>query len=129
MRDLFSADAVVPAMLGLYALAFLSGGIYYLEQRVSRIRDQFPKHGALAGLTGAAALSIGLHMAISIGGYLLRGDPEFRLGALVSTVAGVGFWVFHIHIDWSLASRLRDGTLALVCGLLAFLTGWWIRGL
>ena len=129
MKDLFSLDVVVTGMLGLYALAFLSGGIYYLEQRVSRIRDQFPKRGPLAALTGVAALGIGVLSAISIGGHLLRSGPDFRLGALVSTVAGAGFWVFHIHVDWSLASRLRDATLALICGMLAFLTGWWIRGL
>jgi len=129
MKHLFSIGVVVPGMLGLYALAFLSGGIYYLEQRVSRIRDQFPRRGPLAVLTGLASLGIGVLAAISIGGYVLSGDPDFRLGALVAALAGVGFWVYHIHIDLTFPSRLRDATLALICAMLAFLTGWWIGGL
>jgi hypothetical protein len=128
MRDFLPIDTLVPGMLGLYALAFLSGGIYYLEQRVSRIRDQFPKQGPLAALTGYAALSIGLLTAISVGGDILGRGPDFRLGALVAALAGAGFWVYHIHIDMTFPSRLRDATLALICGMLALLTGWWIQG-
>ena len=119
---------LIPGMLGLYALAFIAGGIYYLEQRVARIRDQFPRQGPLAFLTGVAALGIGVLAALSIGGYLLRGDPDFRLGALASTLAGVAFWIFHIYVDWSLTSFLRDILLAVICAVLALLTGWWTLG-
>ena len=56
---------IVPAMLGVYALAFIAGGIYYLEQRAARMRDLFPKYGPLAQLIGWTALGIGLLAAIS----------------------------------------------------------------
>jgi hypothetical protein len=121
-----SLTIVVPAMLGLYALAFIAGGIYYLEQRVARIRDQFPKQGPLAKLTGYAALGIGILTAISIGGHFLNKSPDYRMGALVATVAGVGFWIYHVYVDLTPISRVRDGILVFICATLAILTVWWI---
>jgi hypothetical protein len=117
---------LAPLILGLYALVFLAGGISYLEQRAARIRDQFPRHGLLARLTGYAALSIGLLASVSIAGYLIRKQPTFQLGALVATVAGIGFWTYRIHFDLTPASRVRDGLLALICTALAVLTWWWL---
>jgi hypothetical protein len=118
---------LIPGVLGVYALAFLAGGIHYLEQRVARIRDQFPRRALLARLTGLAALGIGLLASISIGGYVLDRAPEYRLGALAATVAGVGFWVYRMHFDLSSANRVRNGLLALVCVALSVLTRLWIR--
>ena len=117
----------IPGMLALYALSFIAGGIYYLEQRVARIRDQFPNRRALAILTGSSALCIGILATISIGGYMIRPGPDMRMGTLVGTVAGVGFWVCRMHIDLTHTSRIRDGILALICATLAVLTGWWIK--
>jgi hypothetical protein len=119
--------ALVPGALGLYALVFVAGGLYYLEQRVSRIRDQFPRRGLLALLTGNAALAIGLLMAISVAGYVSGLTAEGRLGALVAAAAGVGFWVYRVSFDLILLNRIRDGVLALVCAAIAVITIWWIK--
>jgi hypothetical protein len=116
---------IVPAMLVVYALAFIAGGIYYLEQQAARLRDLFPKVGPLVALTGWTTLGIGLLAALSIGGLLLGHGPRFAYGALVSTAAGISFWVIRIHIDPTRASRLRDGLLALLCALLTVLAAWW----
>jgi hypothetical protein len=128
MMDLSSIplSVLVPGVLGVYALAFLAGGIYYLEQRVARIRDQFPKQGPLARLIGYTALGIGVLAFLSIGGDLLNRGPDFRIGALVATVSGLGFWIARMHIDLTPISRIRDGLLAFACALLSVLTGWWI---
>ena len=117
---------LIPGVLGVYALAFLAGGIHYLEQRVARIHDQFPKRTFLARLTGLAALGIGLLASISIGGVVLSRAPEYRLGALVATVAGVAFWVYRMHFDLTSANRVRSGLLAFVCLALSVLTRLWI---
>jgi len=129
MTDLLGVPlaALIPGLLGLYALAFIAGGIYYLEQRVARIRDQFPRQGLLATLTGYAALGIGILTAISVGGYYLGRSAEFRMAALVATVAGVGFWVYHVYVDLTPISRIRDGALAFICATLAILAAWWIK--
>ena len=79
---------IVPAMLGIYALAFIAGGIYYLEQQAGRLRDLFPKSGLLPSLIGWTALGIGLLAALSIGGVLLDQGAQFGYGALTSTAAG-----------------------------------------
>ena len=118
---------LVPGALGLYALAFIAGGIYYLEQRVARIRDQFPKRGILARLVGYAALAIGLLTAVSVGGHLITANDSFRLGALVAVVAGIAFWVHHLHIDLTIGERIRDALLSLVCAGLAVITRWWVQ--
>jgi hypothetical protein len=120
---------VVPAMLGFYALAFIAGGIYYLEQQVARIRDQFPERGILARLIGYAALSIGILTALSVGGHLLGRGPEFGLGALAATMSGLAFWVVRMHGDPTIRSRVRDGLLAFVCAMLVVLTAWWVTTL
>jgi hypothetical protein len=129
MMDLYLVplSILVSGILGLYALAFTAGGIYHLEQRVARIRDQFPKQGPLAALTGYAALGIGLLAALSVGGHFVDQGADFHLGALVATVAGVGFWVYRVHIDLTPLSRIRDGALASICAAIAVLTAWWIK--
>jgi hypothetical protein len=117
---------LVPVLLGFYALSFIAGGVYFLEQRVARIRDQFPKRGPMARLIGYSALSIGLLSALSLAGHLMsRGLPS-RLAALVATGSGVGFWVIRIHVDMTLNARIRDALLALLCLMLTALTGWWM---
>jgi hypothetical protein len=118
---------LVPSALGIYALAFIAGGIYYLEQRVARIRDQFPKRGILARMVGYTALAIGLLTAFSIGGHLITANSSFRLGALVAAVAGIAFWVHHLHIDLTTGERIRDVLLSLVCTGLTIATHWWIQ--
>ena len=120
---------IVPAMLGFYALAFIAGGIYYLEQQVARIRDQFPERSVLARLTGYAALGIGILAALSVGGHFLGRGPEFGLGTLAATMSGVAFWVVRMHGDPTTLSRVRDGLLALICAMLVVLTGWWVATL
>lgn len=120
---------VFPLTLGLYALAFIAGGVYYLEQRVSRIRDQFPRQGPLAFLTGIAALGIGLLMALAIGPYFIGAHVaglDFRMAALVATVAGVGFWVYRIYIDTTPLARVRDGAMAFVCAAIVLVAIWWV---
>jgi hypothetical protein len=117
---------LAPAILGLYALAFVAGGIFYLEQQVARIRDQFPKRGILARLTGYAALGIGILAALSVGGHLMGRGPKFSLGALTATMSGLAFWVVRIHGDPTILGRIRDGLLALVCAGLVVLTAWWV---
>jgi hypothetical protein len=129
MTDLLGLpfSLVTLAALGVYALAFFAGGIYYLEQRVSRIRDQFPKRGLLARLVGYAALAIGLLAIASIAGHLISANSRFRLGALVAVVAGVAFWVHHLYIDLTIGERIRDVLLSLLCTGLAILTSWWVQ--
>jgi hypothetical protein len=131
MSDLLDLDlwALVPGVLGIYALTFVAGGLYYLEQRVARIRDQFPRRGLLASLTGHAALAIGLLMALSVAGHLLGFAPEARLGALVSATAGVGFWVYRVSFDLTPVNRFRDGALALVCVAITVITLGWIEAI
>ena len=116
-----------PAALALYALAFLAGGISYLEQRAARIRDQFPRQALLARLTGYAALCIGLLASISVGGCLSNKLPDFRQGGLIATVAGIGFWIFRMHFDPTPLSRLRNATLLLICSALSVLAWFWLR--
>jgi hypothetical protein len=116
-------------MLGFYALAFVAGGIYYLEQQVARIRDQFPERGVLARLSGYAALGIGILAALSVGGHFMGRGPEFALGALCATMSGVAFWVVRMHGDLTILSRVRDGLLALICATLVVLTAWWVTTL
>jgi hypothetical protein len=127
MTELFGVPIaiLVPVIQGVFALVFLAGGIYYLEQRVARIRDQFPTRGPLARLTGYAALGIGVLAAVATGGYLAKGDPSFRWGALVAATAGVAFWVFRIHVDLTPMKRVRDVALAFICAALAVLSRWW----
>ena len=110
----------VPWTLIAYALAFVAGGIYYLEQRVTRVRDQFPRRALFARLTGYAALAIGLLTAVSIVGHLIHPEGDHRLGALVAVSGGVVFTVVH---------RVRDALLALVCVSVAGLTVWWVNAL
>ena len=116
---------IVPAMLAVYALAFIAGGIYYLEQQAARLRDLFPSYGPLAALIGWAALGIGLLAALSVGGQLLDQGPRFGYSALVATASGVSFWLVRIYVDPTRASRIRDGLMALLCALLTVLTVWW----
>lgn len=116
---------IVPVMLGIYALAFISGGIYTLEQQAARLRDLFPGYGPLISLIGWTALGIGLLAALSVGGQLLGQGPRFGYGALAATGSGIGFWVIRIHVDPTRASRIRDALLALLCALLTLLTAWW----
>lgn len=116
---------IVPAMLIIYALAFISGGIYYLEQQAARLRDLFPNYGPLASLIGWTTLGIGLLAAISIGGQLWTQDVRFGYGALVATASGISFCVIRMHVDPTRVSRIRDALLALLCALLTVLTAWW----
>jgi hypothetical protein len=128
LRDL-PVSIVLPVMLGVYALAFLAGGIYYLEQQVARIRDLFPSRGPIAHLVGYTSLGIGFLAASAVTGYLLSASPAFYLAALLATASGVAFWVIRIHIDPTPGARIRDALLALICALLALLTAWWITTL
>lgn len=115
---------LAPLSLGIYALAFIAGGIYYLEQRVARIRDQFPKRTALARLTGITALLIGLLATVSIAGHFLWG-PGSIAGAVVAVGAGIAFAVYHLYIDLTMRERIRDILLALVClSLMALVIDW-----
>jgi hypothetical protein len=121
----FFASILVPALLGAYALTFFAGGVYYLEQRVARIRDQFPSRGPISRLVGYAALGIGLLAASAVAGHLLDRGPQSVWAALVATTSGVGFWVVRLHLEMTLAARIRDTLLALLCLALTVLTGWW----
>jgi hypothetical protein len=112
-------------MLGVYALAYIAGGIYYLEQQAARLRDLFPRYGPLVSLIGWAALAIGCLAALSIGGQLLNQGSRFAYGALVATASGISYWVIRIYVDPTRASRVRDTLLALLCALLTVLTAWW----
>ncbi len=125
--DAILSILLVPGLLSLYALAFTAGGFYYLEQRVSRIRDQFPSRAPLSFLAGVAALCIGLLMALAVAGHFWIGGIDFRMAALVSVVAGVGFWVYHIYFDQTPLSRIRDGALAFICLSLIVVAVWWVR--
>jgi hypothetical protein len=129
VADLLQLDlrVLVPWVLGLYSLAFIAGGLYYLEQRVARIRDQFPRRGLLASLTGHAALAIGILMALSVASHFYSITPEARLGALVAATAGVGFWIYRVSFDLTPMNRIRDGVLVLVCAAIAVITMWWIE--
>jgi|GEM_PF-5670373 len=118
---------LIPGLFSLYALAFTAGGIYYLEQRVSRIRDQFPERASLSLLAGLAALGIGLLTALAVGGHLAIGGIDFKLATLVAALAGVGFWVYHIYFDQTPLSRIRDGALAFICLALVAIAVWWIE--
>jgi uncharacterized membrane-anchored protein len=131
MTEILSVSyaATVLGALVLYALAFIAGGIYYLEQRVARIRDQFPRRGLLSRLVGYTALAIGLLMAVSIGGHVITANDNFRLGALVAVVSGIAFWVHHMLIDLTPGERIRDALLSLICAGLAMVTRWWIQTL
>ena len=119
------APLLVPVLLGIYALAFFAGGVYFLEQRVARIRDQFPGRGPLARLIAYASLAIGLLAAIAVSGHYLNRGAQYRWGALIATGAGVGFWIVRLHTEMTLGSRIRDALLALLCLALTLLTGWW----
>ena len=121
-----TASMLVPSLLGIYALAFIAGGIHYLEQRVARIRDQFPRRGPLATLIGYAALGIGLLEALAIGGHFLGKGAQFKLAALVATASGVGFWITRIHLAMTTTSHIRATLLTLLCLGLTVLTAWWI---
>jgi high-affinity Fe2+/Pb2+ permease len=57
---------------------------------------------------------------------VLTHAPEYRLGALVATMAGVTFWVYRMHFDLTSANRIRSGLLAFVCVALSVLTRLWI---
>jgi hypothetical protein len=129
MSDILGLPVSLVAVgaLSIYALAFFAGGIYYLEQRVSRIRDQFPKRGLLARLVGYAALAIGVLAGVSVAGHLIAGGGHFRLGALVAVTAGIAFWVHHLLIDLIIRERIRDLLLSLACTGLAILTIWWVQ--
>jgi hypothetical protein len=116
---------IVPAMLGIYALAYIAGGIYYLEQQASRLRDLFPSYGPLVSLIGWTALGIGLLTTLSIGGWFLNQAPRFGYGALVATASGISYWVIRIYADPTRARRIRNALLALLCVLLTVLTAWW----
>lgn len=117
---------MIPGLFALYALIFTAGGIYYLEQRVARIRDQFPNRAPLSLLIGIAALSIGLLTTLAVAGYLLNGSIDAKLAILVATLAGVGFWIEHIYFDQTPLSRIRDGALAFICLALVAVAVWWI---
>ena len=116
---------IVPAMLGIYALGFIAGGIYFLEQQAARLRDLFPRYGTLATLIGWTTLGIGLLAAISVGGQLLTQEARFGYGALIATASGISFCVIRIYVDPTRVSRIRDALLALLCALLTVLTAWW----
>jgi hypothetical protein len=119
------APLLVPVLLGVYALAFIAGGIHFLEQRVVRIRDQFPSYGPIARLIAYAALAIGLLAAIAVSGHYVNKGAQFRWAALVAVAAGVGFWIVRLHTEMTLGSRIRDVLLAILCLALTLLTGWW----
>ena len=128
MMDLVrSAVPLVPWAVGLYGIAFLSGGVYYLEQRVARIRDQMPDRAALARIYGLLALLIGLLALASAAGYLVLRQSEARLAALVAIVAGVGFWLHRLRTALTIGSRVRAGSFAVLCALLAGLGATWLQ--
>ena len=128
MADLWRvAIALTPWVIALYGIAFLSGGVYYLEQRVTRIKDQLPERTPLARLYGALALIIGALALASAAGHLVFDQSEARLAALVAVVAGVGFWVHRLRMGLTLAERIRAGAFALVCTALAVAAAGWIR--
>jgi len=116
----------VPWTLIIYALTFVAGGIYSLEQRVARVREQFPSRTPFARLTGYAALAIGLLAAVAIGGHLIYPEELYHFGALVSVSAGIAFWIHRLSAELTLVQRIRDALLALVCVFLAGLTARWI---
>ena len=119
-------SVLMPALLGIYALAFIAGGVYILEQRVARIRDQLPRYGPLIRLTGYAALCIGLLAALAVGGHVLDGGAQYQLAAWTATASGLGFWVTRIHIEMTVAGRIRAALLAILCLALTALTAWWV---
>ncbi len=117
---------LVPWTVIVYALTFVAGGIYSLEQRVARVRDQFPGRALSAQLSGVAALAIGFLAAVSIGAHLIRPDGDYHLGALVAVGAGVAFWIHRLSTDLTAVHRIRDALLAVVCASMAALVAWWI---
>jgi hypothetical protein len=119
----------VPWTLAAYALCFVAGGIYYLEQRVRHIRDQFPSRTAIARITGYAALAIGLLAAVSVAGYIVRPHSDHYLGALVATGAGVAFWVSRLYAEPTVVHQLRDSLLALICLSFTGLVALWVGSL
>jgi hypothetical protein len=119
----------VPWTLAVYALCFVAGGIYYLEQRVRHIRDQFPRRALVARLTGYAALFIGLLAAVSVASYLVRPGSSHHLGALVAAGAGVAFWVSRLYAEPTIVHRLRDSLFALICLSFTGLVAWWVSTL
>lgn len=120
-------DLLAPAFLALYALVFISGGIYYLEQRVTRLRDLFPERRRLVWLVGYATLAIGLLAALAVGGHVISGRGEFRLGGLVAVAAGAAYWIYRIYVDLTVGEHVRDILLALICAVLTVLYGAWVR--
>jgi hypothetical protein len=125
-RVLSATSMLMPVLLGIYALAFVAGGVYILEQRVARIRDQFPTYGPITRLTGYAALGIGLLAALAVGGHVLDGGVQYQLAACTATASGIGFWVTRIHIEMTAAGRIRAALLAVLCLALTVLTARWV---
>lgn len=117
----------VPWVVVVYALTFIAGGIYALEQRVGRVRTRLPSRALLARLTGYAALGIGFLAGVSIGAHLIHPNEDYQLAALVAMSAGVGFWVSRLSAELTAAHRIRDALLALVCVFAAALTAYWIH--
>lgn len=119
----------VPWIDTLYALAFVAGGIYSLEQRVARVREQFPSRAPLARLTGYTALAIGFLTILSIVGHLVYPDRNYYLGALVAAAAGVAFWICRVSAEQVAVYRIRDALLAAICACVTGLTVWWVDAL
>ncbi len=118
---------IVPGILAVYALSFIAGGLYYLEQRVSRIRDQLPRQAPLAALTGYAALCIGVLAAAALTTHFTSPSTDAHMALLVATVSGVGFWIYRLYTDHLPWARLRDMAMALLCLALSLLSAWWAR--
>lgn len=119
---------LMPWLLSAYAVAFLSGAVYYLEQRVARIRDQFPRRTPLARLYGVSALAIGTLGAASVVGHLVLSNNSARLAALVAVGAGVAFWLHRLRTGLGIGERIRAAALALVCAVLVLIAVHWVRG-
>jgi hypothetical protein len=113
-------------VLLVYGLGFVAGGFYYLEQRVSRIKDRFPEMELLSRLVGYTALAIGFLALISLAGHIASTQGKYRLGGLVAVSAGVAFWVHHLYVNWTVRERLRDIFLALCCLALTWLIYLWL---
>jgi hypothetical protein len=63
---------------------------------------------------------------ISLAGEIAGSRNEYRLAGLVAVGAGVAFWVHHIYVDWTIAARIRDVTLALSCLAVSWLIYSWL---
>jgi hypothetical protein len=124
MKELFQrlAEFLLPWGLGAYAVAFLSGGVYYLEQRVARIGDQFPRRRALAVLYGCTALAIGVLASATVVLHFVSPDAGAQPGAVVAIVSGVAFWAHRLRTALTPGARLRAGVLAALCAALAVLS-------